>query len=239
MRPAVVTGLLVLLASPLADAEPAPKRTRLDASRIGVASNSQVRSLVAGEACQLACGPRALRQAGRATVQLARSLAGLIPEGGGSCSRVLITPTLVVLERSNGLVDLMPRADVTAQLKSGSPLPVERQKIGVKSMGRYVYADAGPNGTLMLYRQLPRAARGEVASSGGYTSFALSLEDAFHPFGQAGRTVRVAVPKAALDDAIAGRAGGVGWCGQDGYSLGIDVEEEVQIPSAKVRQLTP
>jgi hypothetical protein len=96
-----------------------------------------------------------------------------------------------------------------------------------------MFAEAGPNGTVRLYRQLPRAAHGEIWATDGLTSFALTEDDAFHPWGEAGHTVAITIPRALLDRVGTGELGGTGWLGKGG--VGIDVIQEVQIDTATLK----
>jgi hypothetical protein len=217
-----------------------PRPDRFDPARIGVAAAPALRSALAGQQVQASYGARALRRAGRPAVHLARQIHKLMPDGPAAYDRVLITPAHVALLRKGGPVELIRRADAEAQLGSGQPLGRDRLNVGIRAGLFPIFAEAGPGDTVFLYRQLPASSCGEIASTDCHTSFALGAEDAFHPFGRPGKTVRLAVPRKSFDNAVNGVAGAVGWNDLGhGYDTGLEVETEVQIPSSHVRQLFP
>jgi len=233
------TLTLVLAVVGVSSAE-ARERVRFDPARIGVAGAPALRSALAARQVQASYGARALRRAGRAAVHLARRIDKLMPDGPAAYDRVLITPAHVALLRKGGPVELIRRADAEAQLRTGQPLGRDRLNVGIRAGLFPIFAEAGPGDTVFLYRQLPASSCGEIASTDCHTSFALGAEDAFHPFGRPGKTVRLAVPRKSFDDAVNGVAGAVGWNNLGhGYDTGLEVETEVQIPSSHVRQLFP
>jgi hypothetical protein len=234
MRLVLILALLALTLPRAASA--APRGPRFDPQKIGVVEKEGLRVLVASRPKKAAFGPRALRQAGRSAVELARRIALLMPSGPAGYKKVLIGPSNVALLRKDGVVEIIRRTDAEVQIASGKTLERVSVQVGIHGPGFPLLAEAGPGATLCLYRQLPKKARGEVASTFVHTSFALGAEDAYHPFGQAGKTVRIAVPRALFDDAVEGRAGAVGWNNLgDGYSTGLEVETEIQIPSSSIR----
>jgi hypothetical protein len=154
----------------------------------------------------------------------------LLMEGGPEkYERVFVSPTHVALVRRSGIIDLVSHADAEAQIRSGQPMTPRRVDIGWGPRGRIMFAEEGPGGTIRLYRQLPQAAHGDLVTPDGYTSFALTEADAYHPFGPPGKTVTLSIPRPMFDRVVKGELGGTGWAG--GGGLGIDVEEEMQIDS--------
>ncbi len=156
----------------------------------------------------------------------------LFPTGAVRHVRVMRSDSHVILERPDGVLDVVRHSDANAQIQTGQNVqsaPAAEFRVG---HARWIRYEAGPNGTVRVYRQLPRTAGGKIASTHALTSFALTARDALHPFGERGITVCVAIPRDLLDAAVAGSLGGAGW---SGGGLGIDVFEEVQIDSKALR----
>ena len=160
----------------------------------------------------------------------------LLGKPGELYERAYVSDSHVALVRKSGIIDLVTTQDAAAHVKAGKAVSNESVNVGVGARGRYMLAEHGPNNTLRLYRQLPKKAAGQVASTDGNTSFALTKADAYHPFGEPGKTVTVAVPRVLFDKALSGELGGSGWTGG---GIGIDVLEEVQIDSSHVKKLVP
>jgi hypothetical protein len=157
----------------------------------------------------------------------------LMSDGPDAYERVLVTPTHVVLVRRSGIIDLVSHSDAEAQIRAGQPAIPRKIDVGVGPMGRTMFAEEGPGGTVRLYRQLPHAASGEIPSTGGFTSFALTEADAYHPFGAAGKTVTITIPRSMLERVKSGELGGTGWTGG---GMGMDVIEEVQVDTGVLKK---
>ena len=213
---------------------------RFPVAKVEVADRSALSSVLSGKAYATKPGRWAYRSLGRGGVRIAKHLHLLMHQGVDAYDKVVLTPNVVALVRKDGLVDVIRRADAEAQVATGKPVGQERVAVGAKARGMTVWAEAGPGDTFRLYRQLPVAANGEIASShSGYTSFALSHGDAFHPFGTAGKTVTLSVPRTLFNRAANGELGGAGFTHSPGaHTLGIDVVEEIQIDSAHVKDVT-
>lgn len=191
-----------------------------------------VRSLMAGKKVNL-------RQ--RTGDRLARKIAKALPLEAEHYKRAVVGQKFVMAERRDGVLEVYPRSLIANMLKTGQKgTDLGKRQVGTVARGRPIFAENGPEGTTALYRQLPASATGGIASTDINTSFALRKDDAMHPFGPKGLTVRFVLPTKLFQDAVEGRAGAVGWNNLgDGYSYGIDVAEEVQIPSEKVRAVAP
>jgi hypothetical protein len=176
--------------------------------------------------------PRADRQAHAASQRLADGLHLLMPEGADAYEKVVIGPTHLALVRRSGIIDVVAHSDAEAQVHAG-PARASRIEVGSGPRGNALYAEEGPGGTIRLYRQLPLAAKGEISSRDGFTSFALTAGDAYHPFDAAGKTVTLSIPRSLFERVRSGELGGTGWAGNGG--IGIDVLEEVQIDSRALR----
>jgi len=233
--------LLVVVIAVLAtnaSAQTFRSRTHFAPARIGVTTNRSLQAFIAGKPLRAQFGKQALRAAGKETVSLGAAVHRLMPDTPVGVERVLITPTHVALIHGSGLVDLVRRQDARSQIATRTVQSKTSCAVGIGVRGFPINATRGPADTILLYRQLPTAARGEVASRDGNTSFALGQGDAYHPFGTAGKTVRLAMPRATFDRAVQGTEGAVGWNNLgDGYSTGLEVLTEVQIPSSRIREL--
>jgi hypothetical protein len=230
----------VILVSSTARAKtPFRSRTHFNPAQIGVTTNSALRSFISGGQLQSTrFGKRALRAAGKPTIQLAAGVHRLMPKGPQGYEKTLITPSHVALVHSSGLIELIRRPDAQAQISSRKVTTGERFSVGIGGRGFPIMARKGPADTVLLYRQLPVKSGGQISSTDINTSFALSKADAFHPFGKQGKTVRLAMPRKTFNDAVEGKKGAVGWNNfGDGYSTGLEVLTEVQIQSNSIRKL--
>ena len=231
--PVLLAGVLFVATAAAAD----KPRTHFPSSRISFGTPADLNALLAGRSVGAKPGVRGLRPGGRETILLARAIHRLMPGGVAEFEQVLITPSHVAMIRTNGLVDVLRRADAEAQVKSGTTFVAQRVPVDIGAVGRSIFAEPGPNRTWFLYRQLPHAL-GDVASRDVHTSFSVDHENAIHPFGAQGKTVRLAIPDELFKNAREGREGAVGWNAfGDGYSTGLEVEKEVQIPSKRIRDL--
>ncbi|MCC6746146.1 MAG: hypothetical protein IT371_00720 [Deltaproteobacteria bacterium] len=223
--------------TPVPTLAPAP----FSVDRIKVGPEGCFRPWLLGRGAPLPQGQAALALVTEAQRAVIGRLAELMPFGPAGYQEVLVTPRHLAFRRQPtvdgcAVVDLLRFEDAAAQLATGRSLALAKTCVGHAGAGREVRAEVGPVDTLRLYRQLPARAEGDVASTDGFTSFALSLADAFHPFGAAGPTVAFCVPRPLFDRAVRGEAGGTGWTGG---GLGIDVEEEVQLDTHALRPLLP
>ncbi len=211
---------------------------RFPLGRIEIADSAALRPLLSTGKYATHSGKMAFRKLGRGSTRIAKQVHLLMHQPAESYEKVVLMPSAVALVRKDGVVDVINRKDAEAQIASGQPVGREQTQVGIKPRGFPVLAEHGPNNTYRLYRQLPLVAHGEIASKDGHTSFALSGRDAYHPFGEAGKTVTLSVPRHVFDAAMNGELGGAGWAGT-GPHLGIDVVEEIQIDSGHVRKHTP
>lgn len=191
-------------------------------AKIATGDAAKLRALIAGGRAAAHAGPAApVDKTIEANVHL------LMSAGPEAYDQVLVTPSHVALVRKSGIVDLVSHADAKAQIASGKAHENKRVQIGIGPRGFPLFGEEGPNGSLRLYRQLPVTAKGEVPSVDDFTSFALTGDDAFHPWGEAGHTVTITIPHELLERIKTGELGGTGWLGQGG--IAIDVVQEVQI----------
>ncbi len=193
------------------------------AAKVATGDAAKLRALiVGGHAAATHAGPSApVDKAIEQNVHL------LMSAGPEAYDQVLVTPSHVALVRKSGIVDLVSHADAKAQIASGKAHENKRVQIGIGPRGFPLFGEEGPNGSLRLYRQLPVTAKGEVPSIDDFTSFALTGDDAFHPWGEAGHTVTITIPHELLERIKTGELGGTGWLGHGG--IAIDVVQEVQI----------
>ena len=217
----------------------ASTQTHFEDHQIHAASAEELRSLLAGQPPKpAATGIAAVRAVSPDAAHLAAHAHLLVPGGAPNVkqyARVVVSPTHVALVRHDGVVELVRHEDAKVQIARGTPVSTEREHVA--QVGRTaLHLEHGPGDTVRLYRQLPEAAKGETASKDHLTSFALSHDDAYHPFGPPGTTVVVAMPRALYQGAVDQTHGGTGW---SGGGMGIDVLGEVQIESHLVRGVTP
>ncbi len=204
---------------------------------VAVAAHGALDGVLAGEPIKSSNSVFALRTLGKSGTEIVRGLPLLMRAGESSYEHVVLTTEHVIMKRKDGVFEVTRLADALTQIRSGQHSPTDKVRVGLGPRGFGLHAENGPAATYWLYRQLPQKAHGEIASSSGLTSFALSVADAYHPFGQAGRTVALAVPKLLFDRAAGGEIGGAGWTG---HGVGIDVLEEIQfdsVPLAKELRL--
>ncbi len=203
---------------------------RFPLSHVSSASESAVRPLLANDPVAAS----ALKAASQS--HLSDNLHLLMPAGPDVYQRVVITPEHVLMERHDGIIDVVKRSDAEAQIQSGQNIPTEKIEVGLLPRMVPLFAEHGPAGTVRLYRELPVNAKGEIASSDFNTSFALDGKDALHPFGSAGRKVSISVPRSFFDRAANGEIGGAGWL-ESGMNYPIDTPSELQINSGHLRNL--
>lgn len=206
-----------------------PATPKFPASKISSGDAAALRGLVANGHEAVAKGVGA----GRVDPAILDNVHLLMPGGTDGYAHVMVTPTHVALVRKSGIVDLVSHADAKAQIATGKAHEDKRIEIGIGPRGFPLMAEEGPNGTVRLYRQLPKAANGEVPSVDEHTSFALTVADAFHPWGESAHTVTITVPHELLKRVESGELGGTGWRGIGG--IGIDVVQEVQIETRVLR----
>jgi len=215
----------------------AAQEYRFNINRIGIGERGSLRSALIGQTRKIHYGINALNRAGNKTKKLARQIHKLMPRLE-DYSKVLITPNHVSLTRKDGLHEVYRRWDAEKHLASRKPLVQGQVTVGHGWRGQAITAKTGLNNTIFLYRQLPGKAEGQISSTDINTSFALGKQDAYHPFGTPGNTVRIALPASVLNRAIEGREGAVGWNNLgDGYSTGLEVLTEVQLCSRRVGKL--
>lgn len=215
----------------------ATREYRFDINKIGVGKANALRSKVLGQTQNIQFGAGAIANAGMETTRLAQQIHRLMPSHG-DYEKVLITPDHVALQRKDGIHEVIRRHDAMQHILQNKQLTPKKIEVGIGWRGSSIWAEKGPNKTVFLYRQLPGRAEGQISSSHGNTSFALGKEDALHPFGNQGPTVRVAVPAAVFTKAVDGKEGAVGWNNYgDGYSTGLEVLTEVQLSSSRVSKL--
>lgn len=193
------------------------------AAKVAIGEASSLRGFIAG-AAPAGGRPVALTPAAK---EISEHLHLLMPGGTEKFERAFVTPTHVALVRKSGIIDVLTHEDAQAQIKTGQPIEPKRVEVGYGPKGFPVFAEEAPNGKIRLYRQLPKAAHGEISATDDFTSFALTEADAFHPWGEAGQTVTITIPRALLDRITTGELGGTGWVGKGG--IAIDVVQEVQI----------
>lgn len=248
LRLALVASLLTAAVPAWADpprpvaaaAAPAPAAAaKFAPHQIEWGSHADLRAMFAG-------APQAPRPSGAAAIakmpapaaHIAENAHLLVPGGSAQVARyarVVVTPTHVALVRHDGVIDVVRHEDASAQIARGTHVPVEKEYIA--TVGHTALRlEHGPGDTVRLYRQLPVAAKGEIASSYELTSFAIDHEDAFHPFGKPATTVSLAVPRAVYQGAVDTTHGGTGW---SGGGIGIDVLGEVQIDTHLIKVLQP
>jgi hypothetical protein len=203
--------------------------SRFPQSRVLATTNARLRKVLAGK--DVGDDHAASAAAVSARSALVDGVHLLMP-AGETYDRVLVTNTHVALERHSGIVDVVPLDHALAHVKRGQPLSRDRVEMGSGPGGRPIWGEVGPGDTIRLYRQLPGRALGDIASSHAFTSFALSMDDAFHPYRWPGQTVTLALPRSLVDQAVSGELGGAGWAGG---GLALDVLEEVQIKSEALR----
>ncbi len=202
----------------------APAPARFPASKISTGDAARLRALVAAGSTGAAEGSGSAAPVDKA---IEANVHLLMSAGPDAYEHVMITPSHVALVRKSGVVDLVSHADAKAQIATGKPHENKKVQLGVGPRGFPLWGEDAPNGSLRLYRQLPKAAKGEVFATDGFTSFALTEADAFHPWGEAGQTVTITIPHELLERIKTGELGGTGWIGLGG--LAIDVVQEVQI----------
>jgi hypothetical protein len=212
-------------ANTLHGAAPAP--ARFPASRISTGDAAKLRALVVSGRAGAAEAANASSGAAPVDKVIADNVHLLMSAGPDAYEHVMVTPSHVALVRRSGIVDLVSHADAKAQIATGKPHENKRVQLGIGPRGFPLWGEDAPNGSLRLYRQLPVTAKGEVPSIDEFTSFALTGDDAFHPWGEAGQTVTITIPHELLDRITTGELGGTGWRGLGG--IAIDVAQEVQI----------
>ncbi len=225
---------LILLVLGLASSTAVAKPVRADmpgkkpSVPISVAEHGSLNAILAGEPVKTEGNRWALRKLGLGGTRLVRGLPLLMRSGEESYDSAVLTSEHVILKRKDGVFEVTRRADAEVQIRSGQTSPTDKVRVGLGPRGISLQAERGPAATFWLYRQLPDASHGQIASSSGATSFALSIADAYHPFGKPGQTVALAVPVLLFNRAVSGEIGGSGW---GGFGMGIDVLEEIQFDS--------
>lgn len=198
-------------------------------SRVAIGDQTALKTLLTGAGVaqsDRAASPGALKR-------LTENVHLLMTGGPERYDRVLVTPTLVALVRRSGIIDLISHTDAEAQIRTGQPSTPNKIAIGYGPKGFPMMAEEGPGGTIRLYRQLPSAAKGEVFATHPLTSFALTEDDAFHPWGAPGKTITITIPRRLFDRVLSGELGGTGWAG--GRGIGVDVLGEVQIDTPALK----
>lgn len=206
----------------------APAHAVFPASKITTGDAGKLRSLVSGGAHPAGHGP-----SGPVDKVIVDNVHLLMSSGPDAYEHVMVTPSHVALVRKSGVIDLISHADAKAQIATGKPHENKRVQLGVGPRGFPLYGEEAPNGQLRLYRQLPKASKGEVSATDAFTSFALTEADAYHPWGDPGHTVTITIPHELLDRIVTGELGGTGWRGLGG--IAIDVAQEVQIETPVLR----
>ena len=154
-------------------------------------------------------------------------------DGPDAYERVLMTPAHVALVRRSGDYRFDSHADAEAA-SPGAPMTRKRIETGVGPKGRPMFAERAPPAPLSL-SPAPRRREGRSRHARGlHVVRAHSIDDAYHPFGEAGKTVTLSIPRALFERVRTGELGGTGWEGRGG--LGIDVVEEVQIDSKVLKE---
>lgn len=204
----------------------ATAQDRFPRAKISFVGAGQLRDLIAGRKAPSGAADHAETAVGAHAL-----VEGLHLLVGKNADRILVSPRHVAIVRSDGTIDILRRADAEAQVRSGLPVPDAPLNVGRGVRGPLL-AEQGPAGSVRLFRQLPERAGSDIASTDFYTSFALGREAALHPFGPAGKTVSVSIPRALFDRAVNGEIGGSGWLGG---GMGIDEPTEVQIESRVLR----
>lgn len=213
---------LKMHAAPVGATVHAPPHVSFPASKVSTGDATRLRALVAGH------GAKAPAASGAPVDRVITDNVHLLMSAGPDAyESVLVTPTHVALTRKTGIIDLVSHADAKQQIASGQVHENKRIQLGVGPRGFPLMGEEGPNGTVRLYRQLPKAANGEVSATDEFTSFALTAADAFHPWGEAAQTVSITIPHELLGRIETGELGGTGWRGLGG--IAIDVVQEVQI----------
>lgn len=192
-------------------------------SKITSGDATKLRALVAGGAHPAAHGG----PAAPVDKAIADNVHLLMSAGADAYDSVMVTPSHVALVRKSGVIDLVSHADAKAQIATGKPHENKRIQLGIGPKGFPLMGEEAPNGQIRLYRQLPKAAKGEVSATDEFTSFALTEADAYHPWGEAAQTVTITIPHELLGRIETGELGGTGWRGLGG--IAIDVVQEVQI----------
>jgi hypothetical protein len=205
---------------------------RFPAHHVIATDNARLRKLLAGKHEPPGTDHAPSAGAAHARAQLADRV-HLLMQPGESYDRVLVTDTHVALERRSGILDLMSLDQALTHVGRGQPLTKAKVELGSGPGGRPIWGEVGPEDSIRLYRQLPGRALGDVASWHAFTSFALSVDDAFHPYKWPSRIVTLSLPRTLVDRAASGELGGAGWTGNGGLAL--DVLEELQISSDALR----